>query len=148
MKTMAKGLSELQKLALTLALENDAPYREAIELASDEGRITLGRDLSKPINEEWALTNPHYHDGLKHWYNVKSQELYHFYYGIEWSDYRFSGLPCQVKYSPTTSMKVAVSKAFKRLEERGLGINARGYGSGGFCLTPEGVIKAKELMAN
>lgn len=148
---MAKGLSPLQQTILLLAYENDEPHRAAAyeyaeKVEKGEAQPTFFFDYRKQHTE--FLNNPHYHEGYRHFYRVSSQELYHFYYGLAWSDYRWEGTPTFVAETPTNAMKVAVSKAFKRLEERGLGINARGYGHGGFCLTPDGVAKARELSAN
>ena len=142
---MARGLSELQQMALMLAYENDAPTREAWYKSAEEGS-PMGIDCR--VRHEDFVGNPHYHDGLRHWFVTSSQELYHYFYGLPWSEYRWKGQPRFVAVSPTSAMKVAVSKAFKRLTERGLGINARGYGSGGYCLTPAGVAMAQQLLAN
>ena len=143
---MARGLSPLQQMVLMLAYEHDEPIRDAYYKAFENGKANVSVDFRH--RQEGFLGNPHYHDGMRHWFVTNSQELYHYFYGLDWSDYRWAGRPMLLAASPTNAMKVAVSKAFKRLTERGLGVMATGYGSGGYCLTPAGVEVAKGLLAN
>ena len=150
---MGRGLSDLQKLALTLAYENDAPnreqaYAEAEKVEQGELSPRFFIDCRQRQTEDCWINNPHYHDGLRHWYRVTTSDLYHFNYGIPWSDYRWKGQPTFTIDEVTAAMRTCVSKALRRLCDRGLMVNARGYGSGGYCLTPEGVAKAESLMGN
>lgn len=137
---MGRGLSTLQKTILSVAADSaqaDKKQKESLEDAYQESLST----------ESWLAD--HFKNMLSnqtpiHYYQTNSQHIYHHHYGI----------PCvstedglKVTEPPSNGVKVSVSRAFKRLCERGL-MKPNGKHKGEFQLTAEGLQKAIDLMVD
>lgn len=134
---MGRGLSDLQKAALTLAVTLDPQHKknkwqrgvideEKAAERNNQLKAFLGKEGDCVPDPENVTT-----------YHLEPWELIDNYY-------------CQQCY-PSNAQQVAVSKALRRLVDRGLmfKLDKRGttYGNR-FNLTDEGLAKASQLLTN
>ena len=120
---MGRGLSQLQKTILLTALDSAAEQQESWARCN-ANCLAHGYPTHEREHHEYCATHgTHIH-----------QRVYGCYDDRAWRD-------------PTPAQRVTVSKAFKRLQERGLVAEKKHYG-GLFHLTREGVATAQQLSAN
>lgn len=121
---MGKGLSKLQKQILTLAHEG----RGNRDLY-DDGSINWRQGADVTANQVFGVV-------------YMKVDVYEVRLGSN----HFS--IARIGESKYRSAKVAISKAFRRLEERGLVVRMEGRNWGGVNLTDEGMAEAKKVTAN
>jgi hypothetical protein len=121
---MGRGLSTLQREILLEALETAPRHQE-----QEERRKALLASQGRPWEPYAGNQNHHRTCGI-----AIHRRVYGCYQEDNWRD-------------PTPAQRVAVSKAFKRLQERGL-VDERKCHTGAFLLTAEGLETAKTLLAN
>ena len=146
---MGRGLSDLQKNILTLAYEAHEPGKDQAIKAYEDGlknNRPFNFDPLARMSGSGFDSSPAWHDGFRHWHRVTTSEIYHFFFGCPWNEYRWAGNPMFVDPPPSNSVRVVVSKALKRLADRGL--IGKLDDSRGWFLSPDGVKVAEKLMAN
>lgn len=130
---MGRGLSDLQKSALTTAVKLDSEHkrskwqREVVTAEVAKHREEMGRKL-------FGLTHSIELDPPHTLYHLSPWELIDNHY-------------CQ-RVQPSRAQQVAASKALARLVQRGLMVKLKCFDWHRYNLTEEGLAKAGELLTN
>ena len=134
---MGRGLSQLQKTILVQAAD---PVRHAEKLEQDE---QIARNLARWYAER-GKSDPSPGRASARQLEREAAGIQDDYIALPWHAFEAHYGVDYVEVDVTNSMTVAVCKAFKRLQERGLLSKKLSWG---WPLTTAGLEKARELMA-